>query len=95
MLRIIVLIAQINEYGGSGDCENENIKVNGWSALAGAFNCAWCLFAFTYNGRAIGLAVKKSEPELARVLQKAMDELVASGELLKLFGKFGVSVVTP
>ncbi|MES2944335.1 MAG: transporter substrate-binding domain-containing protein [Pseudomonadota bacterium] len=47
------------------------------------------------KGWAVGMAVKKSEPELARLLQKATDELVATGEMAKIFGKYGVNVVAP
>lgn len=47
------------------------------------------------KGWVVGMAVKKDEPELARLLQKATDELIASGELAKIFAKYGVHVVTP
>ncbi len=47
------------------------------------------------NGWVVGMAVKKSEPELAKLLQQAQDELVASGELARIFAKYGVNVVTP
>ncbi|WP_025916132.1 ABC transporter substrate-binding protein [Herminiimonas sp. CN] len=47
------------------------------------------------KGWAVGMAVKKNEPELARLLQTATDELVASGEMAKIFAKYGVHVVTP
>lgn len=47
------------------------------------------------NGWVIGLSVKKNETDLSRALQKAMDELVKSGELIKIFAKYGVSVSTP
>lgn len=47
------------------------------------------------KGWVVGMAVKKDEIELARILQSATNELVASGELAKLFKKHGVNVVTP
>lgn len=47
------------------------------------------------KGWVVGMAVKKGEAELARLLQTATDELVASGELAKIFAKHGVHVVTP
>lgn len=47
------------------------------------------------KGWVVGMAVKKSEPELAKLLQKATDELVASGEMARIFGKYGVNVVAP
>lgn len=47
------------------------------------------------NGWVVGIAVKKSEPELAKLLQTAMDELAASGELIKIFAKYGVNLSTP
>lgn len=47
------------------------------------------------NGWVVGMAVKKSEPELAKMLQQAKDELVASGEMARIFAKYGVKVATP
>lgn len=47
------------------------------------------------KGWVVGMAVKKDETELARILQSATNELVASGELANLFKKHGVNVVTP
>lgn len=47
------------------------------------------------SGWVLGLAVKKSEPELAKLLQKASDELVSSGELARIFAKYGVNITTP
>ncbi|MEO6354498.1 MAG: transporter substrate-binding domain-containing protein [Burkholderiaceae bacterium] len=47
------------------------------------------------KGWVVGMAVKKDEAELARLLQTATNELVASGELAKIFAKYGVHVVTP
>jgi len=48
-----------------------------------------------HKGWVVGMAVKKDEKELARLLQTATDELIASGELAKIFAKYGVHVVTP
>lgn len=47
------------------------------------------------KGWVVGMAVKKDEPELARTLQTATNELLASGELAAIFKKYGVQVVTP
>ena len=47
------------------------------------------------KGWVVGMAVKKDEAELARLLQTATEELIASGELAKIFAKYGVHVVTP
>ena len=47
------------------------------------------------KGWVVGMAVKKNESELARSLQTATNELIASGELLAIFKKYGVSIVTP
>ena len=47
------------------------------------------------KGWVVGMAVKKNEPELARILQTATNELVASGELSAIFRKHGVQVVSP
>lgn len=47
------------------------------------------------KGWVVGMAVKKSEPELARSLQTAANELIASGALADIFKKYGVHVVTP
>lgn len=48
-----------------------------------------------HKGWVVGMAVKKDEAELARLLQTATDELIASGELSKIFAKYGVHVVAP
>ncbi|NMM37474.1 MAG: amino acid ABC transporter substrate-binding protein [Glaciimonas sp.] len=48
-----------------------------------------------HKGWVVGMAVKKDEMELAKLLQTATDELVATGELAKIFAKYGVHVVTP
>jgi cystine transport system substrate-binding protein len=47
------------------------------------------------KGWVVGMAVKKSEPELAQSLQTAANELIASGALADIFKKYGVHVVTP
>jgi len=47
------------------------------------------------SGWAVGMAVRKDELEMAKKLQAAMNELVASGELKTIFAKYGVKVVTP
>jgi L-cystine transport system substrate-binding protein len=47
------------------------------------------------KGWVVGMAVKKDEIELAKLLQAATNELVASGEMAKIFGKYGVQVVKP
>ena len=47
------------------------------------------------SGWAVGLAVKKSETEMARALQSAMNDLAASGELKALFARHGVQLATP
>jgi L-cystine transport system substrate-binding protein len=47
------------------------------------------------KGWVIGMAVKKDEVELAKLLQAATNELVASGEMAKIFAKYGVHVVKP
>lgn len=48
-----------------------------------------------HKGWVVGMAVKKDQAELSRLLQTATDELIASGELAKIFAKYGVHVVTP
>lgn len=47
------------------------------------------------NGWVVGMAVKKDEIELAHALQGALAELTASGELSRIFEKYGVHVVAP
>lgn len=47
------------------------------------------------RGWVVGMAVKKDETDLAKLLQQAMNEMSASGELAAIFGKYGVSVVKP
>lgn len=46
-------------------------------------------------GWAVGLGVRKDDLELGKLLQKAMNELSASGELKAIFAKYGVQVVKP
>ncbi len=46
-------------------------------------------------GWAVGMAVRKDDTEMAKLLQAAMNELAASGELKAIFAKHGVQVVTP
>ena len=47
------------------------------------------------GGWAIGMAVRKDKVELARRLQAALNDMVASGELKAVFAKNGVQVVKP
>lgn len=47
------------------------------------------------QGWIVGMAVKKEETELAGKLQAATDELFNSGEMAKIFGKYGVQVNKP
>ncbi|MGN6389399.1 MAG: substrate-binding periplasmic protein [Burkholderiaceae bacterium] len=47
------------------------------------------------KGWTVGLAVKKENRDLAHALQDAMDELFKSGEMAKIFAKYGVQVVRP
>jgi ABC-type amino acid transport substrate-binding protein len=46
-------------------------------------------------GWAVGMAVRKDDTEMARLLQSAMNELRASGELAAIFARHGVHVVQP
>lgn len=46
-------------------------------------------------GWAIGMAVRKDDTEVAKLLQAAMNELSASGELDAIFSKYGVHVSKP
>ncbi|HAT34013.1 MAG TPA: amino acid ABC transporter substrate-binding protein [Janthinobacterium sp.] len=46
-------------------------------------------------GWVVGMAVRKDELELARLLQAAMNEMRASGELKAIFAKYGVQAGTP
>ena len=47
------------------------------------------------SGWAVGMAVRKDDLEIAKKLQAAMNELVASGERKAIFAKHGVKAVTP
>lgn len=47
------------------------------------------------KGWIIGMAVKKADVELIKLLQDTTNELVASGEMAKIFAKHGVELVTP
>jgi ABC-type amino acid transport substrate-binding protein len=41
------------------------------------------------------MAVKKSDPELVKLLQDATNALAASGEMAAIFAKHGVKLLTP
>lgn len=47
------------------------------------------------SGWAVGLAVRKDDTEMGRLLQAAMNELAESGELKAIFARHGVQVVRP
>ena len=47
------------------------------------------------KGWTVGMAVKKDNPELAKLLKDASDELFASGEMARIFARHGVQVVKP
>ena len=47
------------------------------------------------KGWTVGMAVKKDNPELARLLKEATDELFASGEMARIFARHGVQIVKP
>lgn len=47
------------------------------------------------KGWTVGMAVKKDNLQLAKVLQEAMDGMVASGEMTAIFAKYGVKSVKP
>jgi len=47
------------------------------------------------QGWIVGLSVKKDNVELARALQAAANELVESGEMAKIFAKYGVTLNRP
>jgi ABC-type amino acid transport substrate-binding protein len=47
------------------------------------------------SGWAVGMAVRKDDTEMAKLLQTAMNEMSANGELKAIFAKHGVQVVTP
>ena len=47
------------------------------------------------SGWAVGMAVRSDDTEMARLLQSAINEMAASGELKVIFAKHGVQVVAP
>lgn len=47
------------------------------------------------SGWAVGMAVRQDDTEMARLLQAALNAMVASGELKAIFARHGVQVVTP
>lgn len=47
------------------------------------------------QGWVVGMAVKSDETDLAKLLQAAVNEMTASGELAAIFGKYGVRTVKP
>jgi ABC-type amino acid transport substrate-binding protein len=47
------------------------------------------------QGWVVGMAVKKENEELAKALQAAANELDASGEMAKIFAKYGVTQTRP
>lgn len=47
------------------------------------------------RGWAIGMAVKADQRALAQALEEALNALRASGELQRIFGQYGVSIVAP
>jgi ABC-type amino acid transport substrate-binding protein len=47
------------------------------------------------EGWVLGMAVKKSDPELVKLLQDATNALAASGEMAAIFAKHGVKLLTP
>ena len=46
-------------------------------------------------GWAVGMAVRKEDTEMAKLLQAAMNELRESGEIKAIFARHGVQVVSP
>jgi len=47
------------------------------------------------NGWAVGMAVRKDDQDVARLLQAAVNEMRASGELQAIFARHGVRMVQP
>jgi ABC-type amino acid transport substrate-binding protein len=47
------------------------------------------------NGWAVGMAVRKDDPETAKQLQRALDGMAASGELKAIFARHGVQLALP
>ncbi|MES2153058.1 MAG: transporter substrate-binding domain-containing protein [Pseudomonadota bacterium] len=46
-------------------------------------------------GWAVGMAVRKSDTDMARMLQTAINEMTANGELKAIFAKHGVALAKP
>lgn len=44
------------------------------------------------RGWAVGFSVKKDQEALARVIQRAINEMLSSGEMIKIFAKHGVAL---
>jgi cystine transport system substrate-binding protein len=47
------------------------------------------------KGWTVGMAVRADDLALGKLLQDATDEMFASGEMLKIFAKYGVQIVRP
>ena len=47
------------------------------------------------KGWTVGMAVRSDDVELGKALQDAVDALFASGEMLRIFAKYGVQIVRP
>lgn len=47
------------------------------------------------SGWAVGMAVRKDDTEMAKLLQAALNEMAGNGELKAIFARHGVQVVTP
>ena len=47
------------------------------------------------KGWTVGMAVRSDDVALGKLLQDATDELFASGEMIKIFAKYGVQIVRP
>jgi ABC-type amino acid transport substrate-binding protein len=47
------------------------------------------------KGWAVGMAVRKDNTDVARMLQAALNEMAASGEIKAIFARHGVQVVAP
>jgi cystine transport system substrate-binding protein len=47
------------------------------------------------SGWAVGMAVREDDTDMARLLQAAINEMAANGELKAIFAKHGVQVVKP
>ena len=47
------------------------------------------------KGWTVGMAVRRDDLALGKLLQEAIDELFTSGEMIKIFGKYGVQIVRP